>query len=575
MAQDTAHAQQNTWSVHIGEQELSGPEDRTRNTTRRACRPVNRSQVVQDTSQGTHQARTPVNQRQGAEDTAHMLAPRTTEGQVTTKHTPRVGPAAGAVPLGRWYEPGQAAIWQTSPGILSPMCPLGVLCCVCGVLATWLLFTGVYTRRVVLRVRCPWPLGPCSPMCWAGVLCCTCGVLGHWADVHRFCTLGVFCCVCGFQGDLAPFCRCARLVCCVACAGRLCWARTRPSRRPLFGSRLGLGTLRARTRPSEPPLFCSQLGRSSLPGTHTSVRTEAARLLVSRVCSGAPAHSCCRSGFFRAPSGLPGPSVCVSVCVCVRRPPCVRPSIVSGPGCPGPGWLVVAPPALSLFFSAPLVSAFLLFPAPGAVGQGAFRLPPPPFLFLFLSRVVRCLALPCCCVRCYVLCRLVVRCCVLWSIPWCYLVHCVVPWSCPPRHAALCWLCRTVLLCPPPLLLLFLSGLLLLLGPVSCFVLRAVPCCCAVPPVLHCALVCVVSCCVVFGSLVCAAWCCALLHVLFGSPTQSCSSPCCCSWCPRSFPPGLLVLCCSSLQRDSGQTTRGERKREAGGTWRLRECQRQ
>ena len=45
-------------------------------------------------------------------------------------------------------------------------------------------------------VRCPWPLGFCSPVCQRGLLCCVCGVLGHLAAVHR----------------------CARSVCCVACA---------------------------------------------------------------------------------------------------------------------------------------------------------------------------------------------------------------------------------------------------------------------------------------------------------------------------------------------------------------------
>ena len=91
-------------------------------------------------------------------------------------------------------------------GSCSPVCPLGVLLCVCGVLghlapvqqcarsvccfacavswATWLLFTGVPARRVVLRVRCPGPLGSCSPVCPLCVLCDVCGVLGHLAPVH-------------------------------------------------------------------------------------------------------------------------------------------------------------------------------------------------------------------------------------------------------------------------------------------------------------------------------------------------------------------------------------------------------
>ena len=45
-------------------------------------------------------------------------------------------------------------------------------------------------------VQCPGPLGSCSPVCPRGLLWCVCGVLGQLAPVHR----------------------CARSVCCVACA---------------------------------------------------------------------------------------------------------------------------------------------------------------------------------------------------------------------------------------------------------------------------------------------------------------------------------------------------------------------
>ena len=172
-------------------------------------------------------------------------------------------------------------------GSCSPVCPLGVLCWVCGVLghfahvhrcvrsvcrvactvswAPWLLFTGVPARCVVVRVRCPGPLGSCSPVCPLGVLCCVCGVLGHLAPVHRFARLvccvacavfwapwllftgvparcvvlrvrwpwplgscspvrplGFSCCVYGVLDPLAPVHRCARSVCCVACA--VSWA---------------------------------------------------------------------------------------------------------------------------------------------------------------------------------------------------------------------------------------------------------------------------------------------------------------------------------------------------------------
>ena len=93
-------------------------------------------------------------------------------------------------------------VWCPGPlGFCSPLCPRGLLCCVCAVLghlapvdwcarsvrcfarqvswATKLLFTGLSARCVVLRVRCPGPLGSCSAVCPLGVLCCVCGVLGH------------------------------------------------------------------------------------------------------------------------------------------------------------------------------------------------------------------------------------------------------------------------------------------------------------------------------------------------------------------------------------------------------------
>ena len=64
----------------------------------------------------------------------------------------------------------------------------------------WLLdmrhaFTGVPARCVVLLVRCPGPLGSCSPVCPLGVLFCLCGVLGHLAPVHR-CARSVCCVTC-------------------------------------------------------------------------------------------------------------------------------------------------------------------------------------------------------------------------------------------------------------------------------------------------------------------------------------------------------------------------------------------
>ena len=145
-------------------------------------------------------------------------------------------PATG--PVGRLGRPSASDPWGVGsflslgrptcvqcPGPLgscSPVCPRGLLCCVCGVLghlapvhrcarsvccvacavswATWILFTGAPAGCVVLGVRCPGPLGSCAPVCPLGVLLCVCGVLGHLAPVHR----------------------CAHSVCCVACA--VSWA---------------------------------------------------------------------------------------------------------------------------------------------------------------------------------------------------------------------------------------------------------------------------------------------------------------------------------------------------------------
>ena len=226
------------------------------------------------------------------------------------------------------------------PASCSPVCPLGVLfrvrgvlgllapvhrcarsvCCVaCAVSwASLLLFTGVPARCVVLRVRCPGPPGSCSPVCPLGVLCCVCGVLGLPAPVHRcarsvccvacavswasgscspVCPLGVLCCVCGVLGLPAPVHRCARSVCCVACA--VSWA----SRLPFTGVPARCVVLRVRC-PGPPgscspvwPLgvLCCVCGVLGPPVLFTGVPV---RCVVLRVrCPGppAPVHRCARS----------------------------------------------------------------------------------------------------------------------------------------------------------------------------------------------------------------------------------------------------------------------------------------
>ena len=155
------------------------------------------------------------------------------------------------------------------PGSCSPVCPLGVLCCVYGVLghlapvhlcarsvlcfactvscATWLLFTGVPARCVVLCLRCPWRCGSCSPVCLLLVLCCVCAVLGHLAScspearsvgcVAPWAVLWVRCP--GPLGSCTPVCSL-----CVLCFGLHLWC-------------------------------C--VGGASLPGAHSSMRTAAVR----------------------------------------------------------------------------------------------------------------------------------------------------------------------------------------------------------------------------------------------------------------------------------------------------------
>ena len=185
------------------------------------------------------------------------------------------------LPLARWV--GWVAPVCPTHGVLVLPCPSDALdllapvhrcarsvCCVaCAVSsATWLLFTSVPARCVVFRVRCPGPPGACSPVCLLGVLFCVCGVLGLLAPVHRcacsvccfacavswaswllftgalaWCVvsrvrcpgppgscspvrpLGVLFCVCGVLGLLAPVHRCARSVCCFAYA--VSWAAWR------------------------------------------------------------------------------------------------------------------------------------------------------------------------------------------------------------------------------------------------------------------------------------------------------------------------------------------------------------
>ena len=91
--------------------------------------------------------------------------------------------------------PGCVVSRMRYPGHVAPVhrCARSVCCFAYAVSwATWHLFIGAPARCVVLRVRCPGPLGSCSPVCPLGVLCCVCGVLGHSAPVLR-CARSVRC----------------------------------------------------------------------------------------------------------------------------------------------------------------------------------------------------------------------------------------------------------------------------------------------------------------------------------------------------------------------------------------------
>ena len=281
------------------------------------------------------------------------------------------------------------------PGSCSPVCPLGVLWCVCGVLvllapvhrcarsvcccafavswSSWLLFTGVPARCVVLRVRCPGPPGSCSPVCPLGVLFCVCGVLGLLAPVHRFarsvrslacaasratwllftaaparcvvlrvrcpgppgscspvCPLGVLFCVCGVPGLLAPVHRCARSVCYVTCA--VSWASC------FLFTGVPAPCVVSRVRRPGPPGSCSPLCRSVFCSAcavswapwllFTGVP---ARCVVLRVRCPGPPGSC-----------SPVRPLGVLCCVCsvlgllAPVPRCARSVVVVRVRCPGP-----------------------------------------------------------------------------------------------------------------------------------------------------------------------------------------------------------------------------------------------
>ena len=238
------------------------------------------------------------------------------------------------------------------PGSCSPVCPLSVLCCVCGVLghlapvrrcarsvccvacavswATWHLFAGVPALCVVWCVWCPGPLGSCSPMCLLGVLCCVCGVLGHLAPVHRCarplgCVLRavswapwllftrvparwvVLCVRCpGPLGSCAPVCSLCvlcfglRVGCC--CAGRRCGALTRPSGRRLFVA--GRGWVPSGRALVHPEGGCSVAGRGWVPSGRALVHPDGGWCCLAPVAVPWFVACCARSPGSRHPAAV-------------------------------------------------------------------------------------------------------------------------------------------------------------------------------------------------------------------------------------------------------------------------------
>ena len=209
--------------------------------------------------------------------------------------------------------------WPGPLGFCSPVCSLGVLCCVCDVLGPWALFTGVLACWAVLRVWCAGPLGSCSTVCLLGVLCRVCGVLCHFAPLHR----------------------CARLVFRVACA--MSWATWRgvAAGRSLVHPDGGCFVAVRGWVPSEralvhPDSGCSVAGRG-LIRCRPRTRLSGWQLVLLGTCSRAVVCCvlCALSGF-----AAPGSRCCLAP---VRVPWLWPAACLSGVR-PGPAWCAAPHP---------------------------------------------------------------------------------------------------------------------------------------------------------------------------------------------------------------------------------------
>ena len=338
---------------------------------------------------------------------------------------------------------------------------------------------------------------------------------------------------------------CSACVCLCLCSpqsGRCCRARTHPSRRGLCRSRQGLVSLPGAHTSIQTRLVgcgCWPVGQAGLLGTFWC----AASFLLPFCSSCGPPRAvralvvsefCCFRPSVSWASPLCG--CCPFVPLFSSRPAFVCLSVVSGSGCLGLGalWLT---PALSsfffLFFCTPCVR-FSVASGLGCAGPRSFLAASRRlyfFFFIFSFLTVRCPAVPCCCLRCFVVCVVVGRCPVLWCFLWC----CVLAWcavssrrlvrravlrcvscvglSCSATRPPCCCLCCRACCC-------CVVGFCVL----SC---GTVPCCSAVPPVPRCAVVCVVPCCVVLCCLVCAGLCRVLVPSVSGCLLLGLVVPCC------------------------------------------------
>ena len=260
------------------------------------------------------------------------------------------------------------------------------------------------------------------------------------------------------------------------------------------------------------------------------------------------------------------------------RPRCLRLSLVSGPGCPGPRRLRCLFCWPSASWLSVRLSLFRAFPLAVGCSRVVAAPPPPPLCPAVFVPAARC-CLPCCAVRppvrcCAALLRVVspgvvlfvwcvlllalgavVRSCVLCCFLWCAVVRCcpcLAAWSaslwlvwfavvpCFPVSCSMVLCCRVVLCC---------CALLSCCGAVgACFALLwAVVLCCVVLLVG----------CAVFGPVVVSA-CCGALFLALCVPcllrSVRCGALLCWLWCPASLCRVLwrcavvwcfaVVLCC-------------------------------